>query len=161
MGRSWMLRVVGWCLCCACGAGCVMGWRRSGFGDVGFVCSSRRRHTRCALVTRVQTCALPISLRRAARWDGVVLGAIGESGTIDPVPVDQVRSAVAEIASLRAPDAGPFDVPISHTGVPSDSELDAYAEVGVTGVMATGWLDPYREHIPLAATRTHSTGIAP
>src|SRR3546814_9051643 len=36
-------------------------------GDVGGVCgglffffSSRRRHTRCALVTGVQTCALPI-----------------------------------------------------------------------------------------------------
>src|SRR3546814_6737862 len=27
-----------------------------------FVLSSRRRHTRCALVTGVQTCALPISL---------------------------------------------------------------------------------------------------
>src|SRR3546814_13628942 len=26
-----------------------------------FVCSSRRRHTRCALVTGVRTCALPIS----------------------------------------------------------------------------------------------------
>src|SRR3546814_1252279 len=29
-------------------------------GDL-FVCSSRRLHTRCALVTGVQTCALPIS----------------------------------------------------------------------------------------------------
>src|SRR3546814_17359527 len=29
-----------------------------------FFFSSRRRHTRCALVTGVQTCALPISLRR-------------------------------------------------------------------------------------------------
>src|SRR3546814_14015627 len=28
-----------------------------------FVFSSRRRHTRCALVTGVQTCALPISLK--------------------------------------------------------------------------------------------------
>src|SRR3546814_3029266 len=27
---------------------------------VCFFCSSRRRHTRCALVTGVQTCALPI-----------------------------------------------------------------------------------------------------
>src|SRR3546814_18509353 len=26
-----------------------------------FLCSSRRRHTRCALVTGVQTCALPIA----------------------------------------------------------------------------------------------------
>src|SRR3546814_4897139 len=32
-------------------------------GFVGFFFSSRRRHTRCALVTGVQTCALPIS------WD--------------------------------------------------------------------------------------------
>src|SRR3546814_13083020 len=29
----------------------------------GFFFSSRRRHTRCALVTGVQTCALPISAR--------------------------------------------------------------------------------------------------
>src|SRR3546814_18130323 len=29
-------------------------------GEVIFVFSSRRRHTRCALVTGVQTCALPI-----------------------------------------------------------------------------------------------------
>src|SRR3546814_3875532 len=32
-----------------------------------FFFSSRRRHTRCALVTGVQTCALPISRRQAAR----------------------------------------------------------------------------------------------
>src|SRR3546814_2071782 len=30
-----------------------------------FLCSSRRRHTRCALVTGVQTCALPIFQIRA------------------------------------------------------------------------------------------------
>src|SRR3546814_19142578 len=33
-----------------------------------FFFSSRRRHTRCALVTGVQTCALPISARRS--WSG-------------------------------------------------------------------------------------------
>src|SRR3546814_9719710 len=32
-----------------------------------FFFSSRRRHTRCALVTGVQTCALPISAGREAR----------------------------------------------------------------------------------------------
>src|SRR3546814_2255871 len=32
-----------------------------------FFFSSRRRHTRCALVTGVQTCALPISRRRRRR----------------------------------------------------------------------------------------------
>src|SRR3546814_8824137 len=32
------------------------------YSDVCFFFSSRRRHTRCALVTGVQTCALPIYL---------------------------------------------------------------------------------------------------
>src|SRR3546814_1380116 len=41
MPRRW---VVSWCVMCV------------------FVFSSRRRHTRCALVTGVQTCALPICL---------------------------------------------------------------------------------------------------
>src|SRR3546814_1526188 len=37
-----------------------------------FFCSSRRRHTRCALVTGVQTCALPIygKRRRVKLLDG-------------------------------------------------------------------------------------------
>src|SRR3546814_6978623 len=65
-----------------------------------FVCfffSSRRRHTRCALVTGVQTCALPIcnwsftNLHRAAlagaQFDGVRLreadlGAITAAGIV-------------------------------------------------------------------------------
>src|SRR3546814_5271995 len=33
-----------------------------------FFFSSRRRHTRCALVNGVQTCALPISPENAASW---------------------------------------------------------------------------------------------
>src|SRR3546814_4077291 len=37
------------------------------FVIVCFFFSSRRRHTRCALVTGVQTCALPISWRSALR----------------------------------------------------------------------------------------------
>src|SRR3546814_11144901 len=43
------------------------------FVCVVFFFSSRRRHTRCALVTGVQTCALPIStllLLAAVRWQG-------------------------------------------------------------------------------------------
>src|SRR3546814_11101379 len=38
---------------------------------LGFFFSSRRRHTRCALVTGVQTCALPIGRGRSAVPDGV------------------------------------------------------------------------------------------
>src|SRR3546814_5650024 len=36
-----------------------------------FFLSSRRRHTRCALVTGVQTCALPISLSAAILLAGL------------------------------------------------------------------------------------------
>src|SRR3546814_2620540 len=58
-----------------------------------FFFSSRRRHTRCALVTGVQTCALPISFPVVARsgWSdllppnryrtGAPLGAAGEKIT--------------------------------------------------------------------------------
>src|SRR3546814_9044427 len=35
-----------------------------------FFCSSRRRHTRCALVTGVQTCALPIFIDRHRKERG-------------------------------------------------------------------------------------------
>src|SRR3546814_16437597 len=41
---------------------------------VRVVFSSRRRHTRCALVTGVQTCALPISRRRDLRSPAVARG---------------------------------------------------------------------------------------
>src|SRR3546814_19099488 len=42
------------------------------FGDVSIFFSSRRRHTRCALVTGVQTCALPILLRSVTPGQQVI-----------------------------------------------------------------------------------------
>src|SRR3546814_8576448 len=45
-----------------------------------FFFSSRRRHTRCALVTGVQTCALPIY--RKAAWDMIGKEAIPELKTV-------------------------------------------------------------------------------
>src|SRR3546814_8726363 len=42
-----------------------------------FFFSSRRRHTMCALVTGVQTCALPISTVESARSKGGPLGGQG------------------------------------------------------------------------------------
>src|SRR3546814_4253629 len=41
-----------------------------------FFCSSRRRHTRCALVTGVQTCALPIYDESADYEDGTFLAPL-------------------------------------------------------------------------------------
>src|SRR3546814_10260717 len=43
-----------------------------------FFFSSRRRHTRCALVTGVQTCALPICPPDAGRCGNAVFHASGE-----------------------------------------------------------------------------------
>src|SRR3546814_9413351 len=54
------------------------------FALIVFFFSSRRRHTRCALVTGVQTCALPISrlveLGVSLDRRGVVVDDIGVAG---------------------------------------------------------------------------------
>src|SRR3546814_9929567 len=50
--------------------------------SVDFFFSSRRRHTRCALVTGVQTCALPISPVRG--MGGYIKGTNGKSNGVVP-----------------------------------------------------------------------------
>src|SRR3546814_6665766 len=69
-----------------------------------FFFSSRRRHTRCALVTGVQTCALPISVPDAYSAKGQPprtmrygLGAVKGTG----------QGAVEEIIRIRN-EGGPF-----------------------------------------------------
>lgn len=79
-----------------------------------------------------------------------MLGAIGESGSIDPVPTDQVRRSLGIIEELRPPGAGPFDVAVSHPGIPADDDLGRYAEAGVTWVMVTGWLEELDHLVELA-----------
>src|SRR3546814_2655751 len=49
---------------------------------VNFFFSSRRRHTRCALVTGVQTCALPISCTEAYRIENGKVGAPVKGATL-------------------------------------------------------------------------------
>src|SRR3546814_7880153 len=44
-------------------------------------CSSRRRHTSCALVTGVQTCALPISFAKLMNSERAVLDALFRAGS--------------------------------------------------------------------------------
>src|SRR3546814_7705733 len=46
---------------------------------LSFFFSSRRRHTRCALVTGVQTCALPISAIPLSQSDVIILASIVEA----------------------------------------------------------------------------------
>src|SRR3546814_12135937 len=64
-------------------------------GIVSFFFSSRRRHTRCALVTGVQTCALPISLASGLRLD--IPGFVAALLALEPFePAFQPRPLRAE-----------------------------------------------------------------
>src|SRR3546814_2637617 len=69
-----------------------------GFVVVCFFFSSRRRHTRCALVTGVQTCALPISQRA----DAVVAGyTVVDPATVVATHLNQiVQSAASELFGM-------------------------------------------------------------
>src|SRR3546814_6797786 len=59
-----------------------------------FFVASRRRHTRCALVTGVQTCALPI-YRQILDWDRIAVRA--EPHVFEEVlPVDPKRQRMIE-----------------------------------------------------------------
>src|SRR3546814_2927548 len=72
-----------WWYWCSCG---ITG---DGYGLVCclFFFSSRRRHTRCALVTGVQTCALPIWGR--ARHEAIVRQGVGQKvlDRVDNLPL--------------------------------------------------------------------------
>src|SRR3546814_1226695 len=50
---------------------------------LSFFFSSRRRHTRCALVTGVQTCALPISLCLCVRYFTFFFAPSRETNSIE------------------------------------------------------------------------------
>src|SRR3546814_2843227 len=83
-----------------------------------FFFSSRRRHTRCALVTGVQTCALPICLSASisdigaitpfsyilgfdgtayslTRSDGAAVAMTGTGTAVDPVVADGLSLVIA------------------------------------------------------------------
>src|SRR3546814_12442828 len=68
-----------------------------------FFFSSRRRHTRCALVTGVQTCALPISVDLLSP---VLPSASGASHEMAPLPSNSpaTRPATKIVVLLAGPD---------------------------------------------------------
>src|SRR3546814_8952972 len=70
-----------------------------------FFFSSRRRHTRCALVTGVQTCALPIFLRRRGG------GGCGRESNRTCAGVTEQSARMLEVAraSALAIQEGPVD----------------------------------------------------
>src|SRR3546814_2461469 len=71
-----------------------------------FFFSSRRRHTRCALVTGVQTCALPISGSSLQRTLGVGEAARKAVAGIDGIEKAFVTVGDAQEAGRGAQQAG-------------------------------------------------------
>src|SRR3546814_13487906 len=83
-----------------------------------FFFSSRRRHTRCALVTGVQTCALPIWgciwKLRAVSTDGTLSGSSPCDGLIRRLWWQDSRRLVTicRFAIVREQEAGPTSYPL-------------------------------------------------
>src|SRR3546814_4510097 len=75
-----------------------------------FFFSSRRRHTRCALVTGVQTCALPISIGSLPIFKVAILGLTPDQtgGGINAMGYE-------DFAKLHKDASGHFDVILSPT----------------------------------------------
>src|SRR3546814_14279148 len=74
---------------------------------MGFVFSSRRRHTRCALVTGVQTCALPLLEMRLGRLesDADAGGASDPCAAINRDACDRAREIIAIVHDSDARDS--------------------------------------------------------
>jgi len=83
------------------------------------------------------------TLRRAARWDGVVLAAIGQEG-VDQLKGNDVVEALHEIEAYRGSLEG-FDVAVVSDGLPTADVVETYADIGVTWVLATGWIDQLQD----------------
>src|SRR3546814_12767727 len=78
---------------------------------MNFFFSSRRRHTRCALVTGVQTCALPIlfgcgalgsAIAECALRAGARSLAVVDNGIVKPGHLVRQRYSDADIGSAKA-----------------------------------------------------------
>src|SRR3546814_20065773 len=92
-----------------------------------FFFSSRRRHTRCALVTGVQTCALPIFREEVAegRQAYVVCPLIGESEKLE------VASAEETFERLEADELSGLSLGLLHGRLPAaekDAAMTAFRE---------------------------------
>src|SRR3546814_8517836 len=99
-----------------------------------FFFSSRRRHTRCALVTGVQTCALPICFghsmltedlgRMFLDEDGnpVIYNEAGEAVPVDPVDLETWGNDIGLIEAFLNPLEFDMDGTISHKQAAGRSE---------------------------------------
>src|SRR3546814_10310429 len=92
-----------------------------------FFCSSRRRHTRCALVTGVQTCALPISESVDETYSASLSGAQEVPG-----PGDTDGSGNAEITVVDAVDNVCYEINVAGISPANATHIHRGA-IGVAG----------------------------
>src|SRR3546814_7522812 len=114
-----------------------------------FFFSSRRRHTRCALVTGVQTCALPILPAGLAETHAMdVVPAVPGLFEIDPVKRPAWLGDIPERCAASPDDLGRFareliDVsrslemqPVS-LDIPIDSAVTQYGALEISSFLVT------------------------
>src|SRR3546814_9852914 len=98
-----------------------------------FFFSSRRRHTRCALVTGVQTCALPISLGLDQCAHRLLGGAIGERYRrfvgFDLEPVGRTEIGADRQARRVGEALGEGDIVVCHRSEEHTSELQSLMRI--------------------------------
>src|SRR3546814_20883590 len=129
---------------------------------VVFFLSSRRRHTRCSLVTGVQTCALPIWLAGSAAAAIAVLGLIapGSAAAAEVEPGDprisaqRVQWPVANSRTMKGYFAAPRPMPEPLPAVVVIHEnrgLNAYVEDVPRRLAQAGFVSPPPDFLnPLA-----------
>src|SRR3546814_4177410 len=97
---------------------------------VYFICASRRRHTRCALVTGVQTCALPICVE-SGPFGGLCLPLatlLDIAGIPLPVPLPDIPVLPLPL-QIKTPAIPGFDVPLQRL-VEHTQELQSLRDLG-------------------------------
>ncbi len=79
-------------------------------------------------------------LRRAARWDGVILtGTVTDRG-VAPGPPRDLETAVQKIATYRG-GTDDYDVVVLHPGPPSSDYVSVAHELGATWILVAAWID--------------------
>src|SRR3546814_1059050 len=135
-----------------------------------FFFASRRRHTRCALVTGVQTCALPIY---AARGDAPATAAVagGPRYGLSTVGLSYpFAAAIAKGFSDAAVAAGATPVVLDAQGSVQKqaNDIDDLVAQRVKGiaimpldsVVAQGWVDRVgRAGVPVARSEEHTSEL--
>src|SRR3546814_5617201 len=117
-----------------------------------FLCSSRRRHTRCALVTGVQTCALPIC------WYPKAV-PVGDAGALAVIEGYATPPAIARLSDDTATILADF-APSPAPAIPGTMRYHRWR--GRDGLEIGGWLVlPDGEVSNVPRSEEHTSEIQP